>query len=397
VTTTVPGIPAPTTVPAGERWSAIPRRWRVVLLAAAALMAIELSLSFVGGIAGSPPAGSQGSSSYGTSGTGLAAYGQLLSARGHSVVRMTRPLSSLDLPAGSTLMVVDPTGWTRGDTASVERLLRSGGHVVLTGPPPGDGLGGALFGAGALPRWTDRASGVARPVGGSPVTAGVDTVSSGGDGSFRTPGSAHPVLVGAHGTLAVTNASGTVVALASSAPLTNALLDQRDNAALGLNLARPGSAPVVFDEYDHGYGRAGRGLAGLPSWWRWGLGLALAAVLVWLVSAARRFGPVERPDRELIPARIVYADALASALSAVPPAQLLETVDPMQREARALLCRRSGLPAAVDDTVLVSAAHGAGVPDPVVASVVQRPTSGSDVLALGRSLAWLESHTGGSA
>jgi len=108
-------------------------------------------------------------------------------------------------------------------------------------------------------------------------------------------------------------------------------------------------------------------------------------------------GPVERPDRELIPPRIAYADALATALSAVPSAQLLETVDPLRTEARGLLCRRSGLPGSTDDTVLVAAAHGARIPDPVVVAVLSRPGSGSDVIALGRALAWLQTHTGGSA
>jgi hypothetical protein len=230
-----------------------------------------------------------------------------------------------------------------------------------------------------------------------PVVAGVGEVSSGPTGSLVPAGRAVPILAGSRLTFAVadgTTGQPRAVELASSAPLTNALLAQRDNAALGLNLAGPTGQPVVFDEYDHGYGRVGGGLAGLPSWWRWGLGLALAAVVVWMLSASRRFGPVERATRPLIPARVAYADALASALAALPDTQLVDSVQPLQDEARTLLCRRSGMPGSVDDATLVSAAHGARIPDEVVAPVLRRPASGSDVVALGRALAWLDAQGG---
>jgi hypothetical protein len=115
-----------------------------------------------------------------------------------------------------------------------------------------------------------------------------------------------------------------------------------------------------------------------------------------MLSAARRFGPVERSTRELIPPRIAYADALASALAALPEARLTDTVQPLRAEARTLLCRRSGVPPSTEDAELAAAAHGAGLPGPVVASVLDRPSSGPEVVALGRALAWLESHGGGS-
>jgi hypothetical protein len=54
------------------------------------------------------------------------------------------------------------------------------------------------------------------------------------------------------------------------------------------------------------------------------------------------------------------------------------------------------VPPSTEDAELAAAAHGAGLPGPVVASVLDRPSSGPEVVALGRALAWLESHGGGS-
>jgi hypothetical protein len=185
------------------------------------------------------------------------------------------------------------------------------------------------------------------------------------------------------------------VLLASADPFTNAALASRDNAAFALNLAGPGSRPVVFDEFDHGYGRTGSGLAGLPDWWRWGLGLALGAVVVWMVSAARRFGPVEASSRPMIPARVGYVDALATVLAVLPERQLVETAGPVSAEARSLLCRRSGLPVTASDPEVLAAARAARIPDQVAVPVVGQTEASSDLVALGTALAWLEAHTGG--
>ena len=61
----------------------------------------------------------------------------------------------------------------------------------------------------------------------------------------------------------------------------------------------PVAAPVAFDEYDHLLTSSGSGIAGLPGHWQAGLLLALVAVVVWILSAARRFGPATAASREL--------------------------------------------------------------------------------------------------
>jgi hypothetical protein len=395
-----PGTDLPDQRTATERWRSIPRRWRAVLLAIAALVVGELGWSVVGGIVGSAPAGSGQSSAFGTSSSGVAALTQLFAAHGHSVERSTRPVSESGLPADCTLFVVDPVGWTDADTVAVHRFVEAGGHFVLAGPPPSHALLMAMFGARTLPRWQPTPSETAHPVGSSPVVAGITQVSGGNTGSIALTGSAVAVLAGAHSVFAVSSPgpiseAPASVFLASSTPLTNASLADQDNAALALNLAGPASRSVVFDEYDHGYGHTGGGLAGLPVWWRWGLVLALGAVVVWMLSAARRFGPVEAADRTLIPPRVAYADAMATILASLPDKQHAGSVRPLQEEARVLLYRRAGVSTTTEPADVTAAARAANVPDQVLLAVFEEPGSDADLIALGNALAWLETHTGG--
>jgi hypothetical protein len=394
---TTVGIEARDERSATQRWRGIPLRWRVVMLVAAAVVAIELGLSLVGGIVGNAPAGNQSSSSFGTSSSGMAAAAELLSDHGHQIDRLTRPVADANLPSDSTLFIVDPVGWTGQDTAKVASLVAMGVHIVLVGHPPSDALLMAIFGSRTIPRWRTEASGTATAVGSTSLVAGVTTVSSSAVGSIRPTGQTTPVLVGTHGVLGVSGAASSnrnSVLLASSTFMTNAALTEDDNAAFVLNLAGSPTRSAVFDEFDHGYGRTGTGLAGLPGWWRWGLALTLLAVVVWMISAARRFGPVEPAARKLIPARVEYADALAANLASLPEAQLDGAVEPLRKEARQLLCRRCGVLSAADDEEVKRAGKAAGVPDQVLAGVLETANSGHDALDLGRALAWLETHKG---
>lgn len=400
--TTVPfGAEPVDTRTAPERWHAIPIGWRLLLVAVAVVAAFELGSSLVTGIAGNAPAGDQASSSFSTSPSGVGAMAQLLTARGHHVAQDTAPLSGQNLAADAVLFVIDPTSWTRADNAAVARLVTGGGRAVIVGRPP-SGLAGVLFGTVGVPRWEARPSGVAEAATPSSLTAGLASVSSGPTGSFE-PGAASVVLAGPQGDLAISSGhesaatAPAVVMVASSTPFTNAALSERDNAAFALNLAGPGSRPVVFDEYDHGYGRTGTGLAGLPSWWRWGLGVALLAVVVWMLSASRRFGPVESSGRPLIPPRVAYVDAMATGLGSVSGDRLATTLTPLRQEGRRLLCRRAGIRVDAPDDEVAEAARQAMLPDEVIEGVLAVPQSTSGALECGRALAWLESRRGGSA
>ena len=405
--TTVWGVAHEERPTVSERWRATPLRWKVVIILVGAFAAGQTALGLVGGIVGGSPAGSGPSSSFDTSPAGTAAFAQLLTDRGFRVVRSTVPLDQATVAPGSTLFVIDPSTWSAADTRAVGSVLRSGGRVVVAGQPPGDGLLATLFGAADPPGWSAQSAApgnsapIVTPFRTSSLTAGVSSVDLSYDptGSISPTGSAAPILSGPGGVYAVVNSAGATgrpdaVLLASSTPLLNASLDQADNAALALDLAGAPSTTVVFDEYDHGYGRQGSGLAGLPSWWKWALGTALLGLLVWVLSAARRFGPIEPPGRIRIPPRIAYADSVATLLAALPAERRVEAIGPIVAEGRALLCRRAGVPANASDEALSHAAVAAGVPAEVSRPILD--PHHTDLVTAGRALAWLESSTGGT-
>ena len=58
----------------------------------------------------------------------------------------------------------------------------------------------------------------------------------------------------------------------------------------------------LFAEGVHGYGES-RGIAAIPSRWKWALFALAAAALAFVWSRARRFGPPDRASRALPPAR----------------------------------------------------------------------------------------------
>jgi len=392
-----PGL-SPPPPSATERWRSIPLGWRIVLLVLAAVAGAELASSTVTGLAGNGGGASGPSSSYDSSDSGTEALAQLFTERGYRVDRLTVSLGQAVLPADSTVFVLDPTSWNGSDTQTLEGAVSNGDRVVRGGRSPGPGVLRSLLGVTSPPAWRATPAGTSRPVVDRPEVSGVRTVVATGNGTFATaPAGGRgpvPLLRGPGGTLAlVTQGRGTVVLLASSSPLDNGSLGQADNAALALDLVAPGSA-VVFDEYDHGFGRPGTGLAGLPPSWRWGLGIALLAVVVWILSASRRFGPPDGPDRISVPARVQYVDAMATLLSTRPPDQVADAVAPVRVEARRRLCRRLGLPVDAPDDVLAGRLAGGwdvtSLPAGLADAVLRPPGSAEDVVAVGRALSELD-------
>jgi hypothetical protein len=322
---------------------------------------------------------------------------QLLADRGHRVDRLTVPLGTAAVPRHSTVLVLDPTSWTTSDTHALARAIEDGDRVVLGGRSPAPGVLRSL-GLVSPPQWRPTPAGASHPVARLPEVSGVGTVVATGVGTFAAaPAGALeplPLLRGPGGVLAlVTPGRGSLVLLASSSPLQNGSLARDDNAAFALDLVGARST-VVFDEYDHGFGRAGSGLAGLPASWRWGLAFVLLSVLVGVVSAARRFGPPDAPARITVPARVRYVEAMATLLSTRPPDQVLEAVAPVVSEARRRLYRRLALPPDASDAVVADRIRRGGdvtnLP-PGLAEVVLRPLhSADDVVAVGTALSQLE-------
>jgi hypothetical protein len=313
------------------------------------------------------------------------------------VHQLAASLGSSPLPGHDTLFVLDPTSWNTSDTRALVAVVSAGDRLVLGGRPPA-GVLRTLLGHSVTPSWRSVVAGTTHPVSAPFLVSGVDTVVAPGRGVYipttTRPSGLTPVLAGSEGDLALVGGhGGSIVLLASSSPLRNGALGRADNAALALRLVTPGS-PVVFDEYDHGFGRSGTGLAGLPAAWRWGLALALLAIVVWVVSAARRFGPPDQPGRVTVPPRVGYVDAMATLLSTRPADQVIEAAAPVREEARRQLCRRLGLPTeATDDVVagrLADAGYLPGLSEEQTGVILRPPSSVADVVAVGSALAQLE-------
>jgi hypothetical protein len=246
-------------------------------------------------------------------------------------------------------------------------------------------------------RWSASPAGTVTSFAASPLSAGVASVDSPGPGTFivtRAGSGLVTLAQGPGGVLAlVIHRGGTLVVLASSSALWNQNVAAADNAAFGLNFAAPSHSVVAFDEYAHGVGVPGKGLASLPGPWRFGLATVLAALFVWIISAARRFGPPQESDRKMPPPRIGYVNAMATRLATRPMDEVVASTDVVRSELRATLTRRFGLPADASDEVLTSVASYSDNADSdfasMVALAVKEPTGGDDALDVAKALASL--------
>ncbi len=387
---------------ATERWRRLPLRWRAVVIALAAVIAIYFASSLVSGVYETPTTTPSGpSSSLDTSSEGTAALARLLAGEHDPVASLTVPLPDASLPRNGTLFVLDPAGSLTPSLGPLERFVSGGGRLVLGGEQPQSTVR-ALLGTAAAPLWEPGSSGTAHPVDAGPLNAGITTVLGGQSGAFRAP--APPglsvVLLGPGGALALAASvgAGSVVLLASTVPLQNSQLAEADDAAFGLDLAGSPGTPVSFDEYDHGLGRAGTGLDGLPGHWKAALVLALLAALLWVWSAGRRFGPAQRGERELIPPRVAHVDAMASLLASGPVERAAEAAAPLREEARRRIRRRLRADAdATDEQLATLAAVAADVPlgPETVARLLGTPRSAGELVAAGRAFVALENEEDG--
>jgi len=376
----------------GARWRTIPRRWRIVLVVVAAVAAGDAVVAVAGSFGsggGTTSAGS--SSSFDPSAAGTQAMAELLPRFGHAVSRLQAPVAAGVVPVSSTLVVADPVTWDAGQTGALAAFLRSGGHAVLAGGPFNSSVLRTLLGTGDVPVITPVGVASARAVGSAPEVAGVSVVDADpGGGAWATVGTTTPILAQEGATLAVVAdvGAGRLVLLASSSPLQNALLGDADNAAFAVDVAGGPGRPVVFDEYAHGFGAGG--LGALPLRWKWALVLGALAVVLWMWSAARRFGPPEPAERALAPARVAYVDGLAAVLAATDARRVGEAVAPVHRAARSSLCRRLGVPDDTSDAEVAVVARAAGLSDELVSTALAPPTDKQHALAAGRAHSWLD-------
>jgi hypothetical protein len=112
-------------------------------------------------------------------------------------------------------------------------------------------------------------------------------------------------------------------------------------------------------------------------------------------SAARRFGPPQRADRELIPARVAHVDAMAALLASGSPDRLAAGASSLRATGRETLRRILRADQAATDEQLIELAATSSVPSvtpELAVALLRAPQSESDVIAGGRASAALARH-----
>jgi hypothetical protein len=367
----------------------------LAVIAGAVLLGMAVLSSFLPG--GGGQGGGSPSSSFSHRPDGASAWAELLSRFGRDVERLRGDLDASPLDPTATLVVLDAPDLSEGETDALGEFVRRGGHLVAGGIGASGWLGEVVDEA---PHFAREGSRTASPVGNTqaPEVESVRTVRAGRRGSWEVPGDLRPILAGDEGrgpviVAAGDSGSGRVVALADASLVQNRFLASDDNAALALALAGAPSRTVLFAEGAHGYGDS-EGLGALPRRWRLALaGLGLAAA-IWLYGRSRRLGPPEDEARALPPPRWAYVDAVTATLARTR--RLQEAAEPVRRQARELIARRTGLPPDAGPEDLYQAAIRLGVPPDEAAAAVGSPgpSEEASILAAGRALARL---TGGEA
>jgi hypothetical protein len=357
--------------------SRLSRSWRIVLGVLAAVVVFNVGLAFVRSLTGGTPGGPP-SSSYSTGAEGAAAYAELLERAGHHVERLRRPPSDATLDPRETLLMLDPGFVSRDEARALAQFVHDGGRLVVSGAA-GDWLDGVVE---QPPEWSPdqlRSSEVLAPIA---EVAGVRSVTTAGRGAW-TGGGALPALGSNDRALLVVGGErGRVVLLADPTPLQNALLDDEDNARLGLGLAGPAGRPVRFLESFHGYGEA-TGLDAVPARWWTAFGLLFAAAVVLMLARGRRLGPPQAPERDLPPPRRVYVESLGGVLARVRRKE--QALAPVRARAVALVGDRAGLGASASPAELRAAGERLGL-EPDELEALFGGNRNDDVVAVGRAL-----------
>jgi Domain of unknown function (DUF4350) len=354
--------------------------WTIVGAIAMGVVAINLALREVD--QRTRPPGGPTSSSFATAPDGAAAYAELLERFERPVIRLREAPAEADLSPESTLVLLDAGGLTQDDWLAAKILLREGGRLVYAGDDTTwlREVDGDLV-------WRDRFAGSARVPPGTTGLGDVRTVRSDARGLWQEDDGVLLEVERSRGALALRRdfGRGEVVLLSDASPLQNRLLASADNAAFGLAVAGPPGRPVLFAESFHGYGEAS-GLDAVPTRWWWVFGGLFLAAIVLALAQGRRLGPPELPGRALPPARVEFAEALATQLARTRPRG--GAVRTVQRLVRERLLRRLRLPADAPEDDVRAAAGARGVdPEIVDAALVG---SQPDLLAAGRALRKLE-------
>ncbi|HTL86965.1 MAG TPA: DUF4350 domain-containing protein [Acidimicrobiia bacterium] len=359
----------------------------VVAVVLGGIVVLNLLASGLDRAVGGNEPGGENDSSYATADRGTAAYASLLSHYDHRVRHVRGELTDRNIDSRDTIVVLQPNGLTRDETGALLQFVVNGGRLIIGGTspyylrnlrdqPP-------HWGFAEDSRWGDVDSSLA------PIAS----IETDGRGAWLDPGSSRP-LVGTNDHALITTehvGQGDIFFVADPSLFENAYLAQADNAALALALAGPSHRTVVFAEGVHGYGES-RGLRAIPTRWKWALLVLAIAALAFVWSRGRRFGPPDRANRELPPARAEYVRSLSITLERTR--DRAGSFAAMQQWTRDQLARRASVMAEPNDDEIARAARALGCTEEEVAALFAPIMDDATVLALGRVAARVQRQHG---
>ncbi len=339
-------------------------------------------------VGGGEPKGQPGSS-YATTPEGLQAYSTLLHRYGHAVRGLRGDLVAQRLDPAGTVVVADPAQLSDDDVNALLQFVTGGGRLIAAGLRSSD----TRLLRDDPPTFSSRGANTYTRIDDS--LPRIRTVRTAAHGVWTDPGRGRVLVSDGPGALLVAErvGRGEIFWLADSAPLHNAYLDRADNAGFAIALAGEAGRPVAFAEGVHGVGQHS-GLGAIPTRWKLSLlGLGFAA-LVLMLARGRRFGPPDRPSRELPPPRARYVEALSTTLERTrqPSAALVG----MQQHARDRIATRASLRREAERDEIDGAARALGLNDDEREALFAPPATDRDVLALGDASAHVANAERGS-
>ena len=312
-----------------------PRDRKLLLGAAVVFVLLIAGAIFFGGETGAKV---DVPSSYSTASGGARAAYLLLAQSGYDVRRWEKPL--IDLPKNATVILADPLeAPTREERESIKNLLSQGGRIIATGMfsgtflPENESVPDMLLGM----TWK-KVSAVAP----SAITRAAPQITIAPQARWQSYAAAYP-LYGEKDEVVVVKypyGGGEVLWWAAATPLTNAGLKEPGNLEFLLASLGDTRAPILWDEYVHGYRETlGSSVVHSPVKWLF-MQLAILGLAV-LATFSRRSGPVCAPVSEARLSPLEFVQTLGGLYENAGTASV--AVDIAYQRFRYWLTRRLGV------------------------------------------------------
>jgi hypothetical protein len=316
----------------------IDRRDRKLLLGSVVVFVLLISGAVIFG--GDADQRQEAPSSYSTASGGAKAAYLLLGQSGYNVQRWEKPLTDLPKTVGTTVILADPLeAPTREERESLKSFLSDGGRIIATGMfsgtflPENDSVPDMLLGM------TWKKASAASP---SAITRAAPEITIAPQARWPSYSPAYS-LYGDGDEIVVVKypyGRGEVLWWAAATPLTNAGLKEPGNLEFLLANVGDTKAPILWDEYVHGY-REDLGSSVAHSSVKWLLlQMALLGLAV-VATFSRRSGPLSVPVTDVRLSPLEFVQTLGGLYENAGTASV--AVDICYQRFRYWLTRRLGV------------------------------------------------------